>query len=114
MLAAVAMMVSLFAVAAYAAEIQGTDDDETLTESERNDVIRGHGGPDIINANEYTLGQTPGGLGDTDNVKGNQGDDEINSNDGDIRDKVNGGPGVDECNVDRGDEVTNCELITQS
>jgi hypothetical protein len=110
MLAAVAMMVSLFAVVAYAAEIQGTDNDETLTESQRNDQIAGHQGKDTISANFYTLAQTPGGLGDTDKVKGNRGDDVINAQDGDGRDSVNGGRGIDQCVADSGDEVKNCEL----
>jgi hypothetical protein len=114
MLAAVAMMVSLFAVVAYAADIQGTDDDEALTESNRNDVIRGHRGPDIINAREFLLSETPGGLGDTDNVKGNRGDDDINADDGDILDKVNGGSGTDECTVDRGEVTKSCEVIIQN
>jgi hypothetical protein len=111
MLAVVAMIVSLFAVAAYAADIRGTDNGETITESERDDNIRGNRGGDLIKADEYTLDQTPGGLGDKDNVKGNRGDDEIHTDDGDPNDTVNGGPGVDECHVNPGDIVTNCELI---
>ena len=108
--AAVAMMVALFAVVAYAADIQGTDNGETLIETERNDKIAGHEGGDDINASFYNIGQTPGGLGDTDKAKGNQGDDFINVDDGDTRDKANGGPGVDECVADPGEEVKNCEL----
>src|SRR5918993_1651439 len=73
MLAAVAMMVSLFAVVAYAAEIQGTDNDETLIESERNDTIAGHRGEDTIHAGFYDLDATPGDQGDVDLVKGNRG-----------------------------------------
>ena len=109
MLAAVAMMVSLFAVVAYAAEIQGTDNSETLIETERNDQIAGHRGNDDINAGFYDIGQTPGGLGDTDKVKGNKGDDFIDARDGDGRDTVNGGRDVDECLADSGDDVINCE-----
>jgi hypothetical protein len=109
MLAAMAVMVSLFAVVAYAAEIQGSDNDETLIESQRNDQIAGHKGEDTISANFYTLAQTPGGLGDTDKAKGNRGDDTILSNDGDGRDTINGGSGVDTCVADAGDEVKNCE-----
>jgi hypothetical protein len=112
MLAAVAMMVSLFAAVAYAAEIQGTDHDETLIESERNDVMRGHRGNDTIDAAFYDLDETlPGGLGDTDNVKGNRGDDFIYAHDGDPDDTVNGSSGWDECWVNPGDEVKNCEDI---
>jgi hypothetical protein len=110
MLAAVAMMVSLFAVVAYAAEIQGTHEDDILNESQGNDQIAGHGGFDDIDADVYNLNQTPGGRGDTDEVKGNKGDDFIDVQDGDSRDTANGGRGVDECQADPGDEVINCEL----
>jgi len=109
MLAAVAMMVSLFAVVAYAAEIEGSDNGETLTETQRNDKINGHEGNDAINANTYPLSQTPGGLGDTDKAKGNKGDDTINVADGDNRDIANGGRGIDTCVADPGDDVKNCE-----
>jgi hypothetical protein len=112
MVAAMAVMVSLFAVAAYAAEIQGSDDGETLIETERNDKINGHRGGDEINAAFYMITATPGGLGDTDEVKGNRGDDDLDVGDGDFRDTVNGGPGTDECRVDNGDEVKNCEIIS--
>jgi hypothetical protein len=111
MLAAMAVMVSLFAVAAYAAKIQGTDDSENLIETERNDQINGHEGNDDINAGFYTITATPGDLGDRDEVNGNRGDDEINAADGDSLDTVDGGPGVDECNVNPGDEVEDCETI---
>ena len=109
-LAAVAMMVSLFAVVAYAAEIQGTDNDETLIESERNDTIAGHRGEDTIHAGFYDLDATPGDQGDVDLVKGNRGDDTIDAVDGDGLDKINGGRGFDECTADTalGDEVVNC------
>jgi hypothetical protein len=111
MLAAMALMVALFAVVAYAAEIQGTINNETIIETERNDQIAGRGGNDDINAGFYNIGQTPGGLGDTDNVKGNRGDDFIDVVDGDNRDSANGGRGTaDECVGDPGDDLTNCEL----
>ena len=110
MLATVAMMLSLFAVVAYAAEIQGTDNNENITETERNDQIAGHRGNDDINAGFYDIGQTPGGLGDTDKVKGNRGDDFIDVVDGDNRDTANGGLGIDECVGDPGDDIKGCEL----
>ena len=105
MLAAMAMMVSLFAVMAYAADIQGTDNSEILNESERNDQIAGHRGNDRIDAAFYDLNQTPGGLGDTDKVKGNKGDDHIDAEDGDTLDTVKGGKGDDICVGDAGDEL---------
>jgi hypothetical protein len=110
MLAAVAMMVSLFAVVAYAAEITGTSQDDNLNESQGNDLMAGHAGSDDLDAAFYNKNQTPAGNGDTDVVKGNKDDDFIDADDGDGRDFVNGGAGVDECKVDSGDEVINCEL----
>ena len=110
MLAAMAMMVSLFAVVAYAAEIQGTDNNEVIIETERNDQIAGHRGNDNIYASYYDIDETPGELGDTDKVKGNRGDDFIDLVDGDNRDTANGGRGIDECVGDPGDELKSCEL----
>jgi hypothetical protein len=111
MLAAMAVMVSLFAVVAYAAEIQGTDNDETLVESERNDTIAGHRGEDTIDAGFYGIDATPGDDGDVDLVKGNRGEDTLDAVDGDGDDKINGGRGFDECTADTalGDEVVHCE-----
>ena len=52
MLAAMAMMVSLFAVVAYAAQITGTDA-LTISLSNRNDQIHGLLGEDYIDATDY-------------------------------------------------------------
>jgi len=97
MLAAMAMMVSLFAVAAYAASIVGTDQAETLSESNVNDTIAGRAGGDTIDASEFA--------GDTDKVNGNRGADEINVLDGDTFDTVKGGKGDDTFVCDPGDEL---------
>jgi len=111
-LAVVAMMVSLFAVVAYAAEIQGTGNSETLLETQNdgiNDKIVGHRGEDTILANE--------GTDDTDKVKGNRQNDIINVEDGDPDDTADGGPGTDICVVDtaappaESDEFKSCESI---
>ena len=109
MLAAVAMMVSLFAVVAYAADIQGTDNDDWLIESQRSDTIAGHRGDDQINAAFYDISETPGGDGDTDIVKGNRGEDTIDVADGDNDDTANGGRGDDTCTADAGDNVIHCD-----
>jgi hypothetical protein len=131
MLAAVAMMVSLFAVVAYAAEIQGTENRDLLTESQRGDTIKGLIGDDDICAGPtpatavpplscsagYSLGQTPGGLGDRDRVHGNKGDDNIDLRDGDGKDIAWGGKGIDRCWIDgpeagdAGDKFFGCEFI---
>ena len=55
-LVAMAVMVSLFAVAAYAAEIQGTEDNEDSSiESKRERQISGRHGDDEIYAGFTTL-----------------------------------------------------------
>jgi hypothetical protein len=110
MLAAVAMMVALFAVVAYAADLQGTVNSETIIETQRNDRIAGQRGEDDLLAGFYAREQTPRGLGDTDMVKGNRGDDFIDVVDGDTRDTANGGRGIDECVGDPGEDLKNCEL----
>jgi hypothetical protein len=102
MLAAMAVMVSLFAAAAYAANIEGTSAGEILIESERNDMIKGRGGDDLIDA-QFFFDE-----GDRDVVYGNAGDDEIGVEDGDNRDTVYGGRGDDVCFGDPGDEL-NCD-----
>jgi Ca2+-binding RTX toxin-like protein len=109
MLAAVAMIVSLFAIAAYAADIQGTNSTETLNESNKNDQIHALVGDDTIQANTYG--------NDTDRVHGNKGIDTINVKDGDPDDTAWGGRGDDTCFGDtalppaESDEFHSCEVI---
>jgi Ca2+-binding RTX toxin-like protein len=101
MVAAMALMVSLFAAVAYAATIEGTNQEgEILQESNLNDTIFGRGGSDVINARTFA--------NDTDLAKGNAGNDQIHVDDGDTRDTANGGNGVDTCFGDRLAEL-NCE-----
>ena len=125
MLAAVAMMVALFAVVAYAADIQGTENNDLLNESQRGDTIKGLTGNDDICAGPgsnlcsggYSIEQTPGGLGDRDRVHGNKGDDFIDLVDSDGKDIAWGGKGTDECFGDNadvgdgGDKFFGCEFI---
>jgi hypothetical protein len=109
MLAAVAMMVSLFAVVAYAAEIQGTDANDELWESNRNDQIHGLLGEDTIDATSYS--------GDRDRAHGNKHGDTINVTDSDGKDIAYGGKGEDFCYGDEsgvgdgGDKFISCEFI---
>jgi hypothetical protein len=115
MLAAMGLMVSLFAVAAYAAEIQGTGNSEVLVESTSvidptnglNDKIAGHRGEDEIHADENGF--------DTDKVKGQRQRDTIHVDDGDTDDIANGGPGMDTCYIDdtsmERDTTVSCEFI---
>ena len=105
MLAAMAMMVALFAIAAYAAEITGTNSTETLNETDRNDEIHALVGDDTVNANVYQ------NIDDTDRAHGNEGDDTINVNDADGNDTAWGGSGDDTCTGDLGDTFHGCETI---
>jgi len=109
MLAAVAMIVALFAIAAYAADIQGTTSTETINETNKNDQIHALVGDDTINANLYG--------NDKDRGHGNKGDDTINLKDGDPDDTAWGGKGDDTCFGDtalppaESDEFHSCEVI---
>jgi Ca2+-binding RTX toxin-like protein len=100
MLAAIAVMVSLFAAAAYAAQIEGTKFSDELYESDRRDWIAGRTGGDEIHAEDFD--------DDTDNVHGNRGNDTIYVNDGDDLDKAIGGRGFDTCYGDPFDDL-DCE-----
>jgi Ca2+-binding RTX toxin-like protein len=104
LLAAMAVMVTLFAAAAYAVTIQGTDKGEYIDESNLNDTIYGRGGDDNINAVVFS---NP--AADADKLYGHKGSDTIYSNDGDDRDTLNGGGGFDACYGDPGDRVVKCE-----
>ena len=104
MLAAMALMVSLFAAVAYAAEIWGTEANDTILESKQDDRIFGRQGGDEIYAHLFR--------GDNDHVEGNRGSDTIYVDDGDNRDTAIGGKGIDECFGDPGDDL-DCETEVQ-
>jgi len=110
-LAAVAMIVALFAIAAYAADIQGTNSTEILNETNKNDQIHALVGDDTVNANVYQS------VDDTDRVHGNKGDDTINLKDADSNDTAWGGRGDDTCFGDtavppaESDKFHSCEVI---
>ena len=128
-LTAMAMMVLLFAVVAYAAEIVGSENRDLLTEGQRGDTIKALTGDDDICAGPthapaglfcsggYSKGQTPGGLGDRDRVHGNAGDDYIDVRDEDGKDIAWGGEDIDHCwgdgtgAGDGGDKFYGCEFI---
>ena len=101
LLAAMAVIVTLFAAVAYAATIEGTSQGERPFESNLNDTIFGRGGADFSDATPFT--------NDTDRANGNAGNDEISVADGDDRYTANGGNGADVCFGDPGDEFINCE-----
>jgi Ca2+-binding RTX toxin-like protein len=111
LLAAMAVMVMLFAVAAYAAQIQGTNQDDLIFESNRNDLILGRDGSDNIDATEFGIQDPNFPQGDKDDLRGNRHADVLNSADGDHRDEVDGGTGFDQCTIDVGDEWEDCEVL---
>jgi hypothetical protein len=104
LLAAMVVMVTLFAAAAYAATITGTGQGEIILEGDQNDTIYGRGGNDIILA-YYSC------CNDKDVLKGGPGDDHLDALDDDSRDTLNGGDGYERCNGDKGDEFHGCEEI---
>jgi Ca2+-binding RTX toxin-like protein len=102
LLAAMAVMVALFATAAYAAVITGTAHSDKLYESQRSDTIEGRGGPDNLRADRFPF--------DTDDLKGGTGTDLLKARDGDDRDTLDGGKGFDKCLGDQLDTYISCEL----
>jgi Ca2+-binding RTX toxin-like protein len=102
LLAAIAVMVALFAIAAYAATITGTDKSDILYESQQNDEIDGQGGDDTLRAGKFPF--------DTDNLDGGTGVDTLNAADGDNRDTLDGGDGEDLCKGNPLDTYENCEV----
>jgi Ca2+-binding RTX toxin-like protein len=118
LLAAIAVMVALFATAAYAAEIHGTEKIDYLNESQRGDTITALAGNDEVYAGIYDELDTPRGDGDRDRVHGNKGNDYIDLVDEDGKDIAWGGKGrEDQCFGDStavgngGDKFFGCEYI---
>jgi Ca2+-binding RTX toxin-like protein len=113
MVALVALMVALFATAAYAVNKQctnlrceGTDNRDTLIERGGDGVsdnIYGLQRNDRLDATRFT--------DDADNLYGNTGNDTLDATDGDGLDTLNGGKGTDTCYGDTGDEFVSCEVI---
>ncbi len=101
LLAAIAVMVALFAAAAYAATIEGTERSDFLFESQRNDTIDGNDGHDKILAQTFPY--------DVDVLQGHSGRDLLNARDGDRKDTLNGGSGWDKCIGDKLDVFIECE-----
>jgi hypothetical protein len=90
-----ALMVAVFATAAYAAIIEGTSARDILQETNRNDVMYGYGGNDTLRAFRF--------VGEMDVLYGGRHNDHLNTADGDNRDTNYGGRGYDVCVGDGGD-----------
>jgi Ca2+-binding RTX toxin-like protein len=111
LVAVVALMVALFASAAYAAAtaVYGTNgDDYMVNESSgfADERIYALDGDDTINA--LLAWNT---RSDTDKLFGGKGDDVLAADDGDGADLLNGGPGDDYCPGTQGDRFASCEEI---
>jgi hypothetical protein len=102
LLAAIAVMVALFATVAYAATITGTVQRDKLYESQRGDTIEGLRAADTLRADRFAF--------DTDRLSGDEGKDLLNARDGDGRDRLDGGKGRDKCIGDQADTYISCEL----
>jgi len=103
--AAIAVMVALFAGAAYAAvvTIQGTPDNDVLSETPGDDAIDGRDGRDEIWAQAFPY--------DVDVLRGHSDRDTLNAQDQDGYDTLNGGANRDTCIGDKGDTFEECEII---
>ena len=109
MVAAMALMVALFAAVAYAVTIEGTRAGEVLLESELNDTMFGRGGGDEIFGSLFgPEGEEFVVSAERDVAYGNKGPDLIDVTDGDGRDTAKGGNGEDKCFGDPNDQL-NCE-----
>jgi hypothetical protein len=111
MLAAMAVMVLLFAGVALAAAIEGTSAFDILVDSNGNDTMFGRGAGDILDAGAFgpdgfLLNTDP----ERDVANGNAGNDLISVDDGDGRDTANGGNGNNDiCFSDPNDDLISCE-----
>ncbi len=103
MVAIMALMVAMFATAAYAATIVGTDGNDDLPETAGNDQIYGFRGVDTLDATAYD--------NDIDKLYGGRGPDTLYADDGDGFDELYGGRGYDICYGDPGDIFVNCQEI---
>ena len=103
MMAVVAVLVAMFATAAYAATIYGTSGNDNLNETPQNDRMYGYGGNDDLDAYQYS--------GDTDRLYGGRGHDTLDASDGDGFDLLDGGRGYDVCYGDSGDNFVSCAEI---
>ena len=102
LVAIVALMVAMFATAAYAATINGTNNNDELFETSANDQMYGFRGADYIDSRDFDA--------DTDKLYGGRGNDELDADDNDGRDLVVGGMGQDDsCEGDVGDAFKGCD-----
>jgi len=101
LVAVVAVLVAMFATAAYAATIYGDNASNELRETASDDQMYGYSGKDVLHAYLYN--------NDIDKLYGGRNADYVYADDGDPDDLVNGGRGIDFCFGDQGDEFKACD-----
>jgi len=120
LLSVVALMVGVFATAAYAATIFcttdlciGTANKDTIYDDPGATEIRAKAGNDVVRGDYYWYD-------DEDLLLGQRGNDLLDAADFDTGDVVNGGGGTDVCLIDRNtetkdtDSTSNCETVRVS
>jgi hypothetical protein len=110
LLAAIGMILGLFAGVALAKTINGNDRDNVLFGTERADTIRGLGGEDVIFGLDG--GDTIIGGRGKDEVFGGSGNDEIKAVDR-SEDLIFCGPGRDRVRANPGDDIFGCERVVR-
>jgi hypothetical protein len=110
LLAAMGMILALFAGVALAKTINGNDRDNVLFGTERADTIRGFGGEDVIFGHDG--GDTLIGGRGQDEVFGGNGNDGIKAVDG-SEDLIFCGEGRDRVRANPGDDLFNCERVVR-
>jgi hypothetical protein len=104
MVALVALLVAIFATAAYADLIEGNRRANILNETSGDDQMYGYRGGDSLYADVFG--------NDIDELFGGRGDDRLYADDGDNLDLLKGGGGTDRCYGDSGDTFGgSCEYI---
>ena len=102
MVALMALLVAIFATAAYAQTFIGDSGNDTFYETPGNDQMYGYGGQDRLEAWQEFY--------DRDKLYGGRNNDYLNADDEDPDDLLVGGRGQnDRCFVDAGDEVKSCD-----
>jgi len=109
MVALVALLVAIFATAAYAALIEGGSGNNDLFETSGDDSMFGYRGNDVLDANNFGTSAAP----DDDFAAGGGNNDRVLVNDGDSEDVAKGGAGSsDVCVVTDQSEVgRGCETV---
>jgi Ca2+-binding RTX toxin-like protein len=100
----------LYPLSSFAADLTGTDRDDTLYGTMADDLIEGKGGKDSLYGNGGA-DKVNGNVGD-DLIQGDPGDDTLNGNEG--SDMILGGSGLDKINGGEGDDYLEASFVIGS